>query len=81
MDIRKASNGKGETIMDEYSTWLKFGGSFRCGCCYKMPTFVDIRDLTVCPHCDHIMKWYETDQGIFPIKNQGEGENDGNQET
>lgn len=66
--------------MDKYDTWLKVGEHFRCGCCLKMPIFVDIRDLTVCPHCQHIMKWYETDHGIFPIKIRNGGENDGYQE-
>lgn len=59
--------------MNNYDTWLKVGGSFRCGCCLRMPTFVDIRDLKVCPHCQHIMNWYETDHGSLPMRNQ-EGE-------
>lgn len=63
--------------MNKYDTWLKFGGTFRCGCCYKIPTFVDIRDLTVCPHCEHAMKFYETDHGVFPIKFQGGDNQDG----
>ena len=47
--------------------WQKFGGSFRCGCCGKMPTFVDIRDWRTCPHCEHVMKWYETAYGLEPM--------------
>lgn len=56
--------------MNKYDTWLKFGQTYRCGCCLKIPTYVDIRDLTVCPHCEHLMKQYETDHGVFPIKIQ-----------
>lgn len=63
--------------MSKYDTWLKVGNTFRCGCCEKIPTFVDINDLAVCPHCKHVMKGYETDHGIFLfVKNGGEGQND-----
>lgn len=56
--------------MEKYDTWLKVGEHFRCGCCMRMPIYVDIHDLMVCPHCLHIMKWYETDHGTFPLKMQ-----------
>lgn len=59
--------------MNNYDTWLKFCGTFRCGCCYKIPTFIDIRDLTRCPHCEHVMKFYETEKGIVPLRDS-EGE-------
>lgn len=62
--------------MRDYDTWLKVGSTFRCGCCGKIPIFVDIRDLTVCPHCLHIMKFYETDHGVFPIRTIGGDQND-----
>ena len=59
--------------MSNYDTWLMFGGTFRCGCCYKIPIFIDIRDLTRCPHCEHVMKFYETEKGIVPLRDS-EGE-------
>ena len=63
---------------NKYDTWLKVGEHYRCGCCGRMPIFVDIRDLTVCPHCQHMMNWYETENGIKPIKirSREEYEND-----
>lgn len=61
--------------MDDYSTWKLVGHIFRCGCCGKIPVYVDIRDLKTCPHCEHVMKWYETDHGIFsmPAREEEDG--------
>ena len=62
--------------MIEVDTWQKVGRHFRCGCCRRMPTCVDILDLKVCPHCQHVMKWYETDHGIFSMRpTEGEDQN------
>lgn len=44
-------------------TWKRIGKTYRCGCCGKIPVFVDIRDLKVCPNCRHQMLWYENEDG------------------
>lgn len=67
--------------IETYSTWLKVGKNFKCGCCGKMPTFVDILDLKTCPHCQHMMRWYETDHGVYPLKFQGGENQNGEQEN
>lgn len=33
--------------------------------------FVDIRDLTICPHCEHVMNFYETENGLVPLRKDG----------
>lgn len=56
----------------EYDVWKMVGVStYRCGCCGRIPVFVDIRDLTICPHCEHVMNFYETENGIAPIRKDG----------
>lgn len=54
----------------EVDVWKYFGGAYKCGCCGRIPTFVDIRDLKTCPHCLHQMWWYEKADGsvetLFP---------------
>ena len=47
----------------DVDAWKKVGSTYKCGCCGRIPTFVDICDLKVCPHCDHQMWWYEKDDG------------------
>ena len=56
---------------NDYDVWKRVGGSFRCGCCGRIPVFVDIRDLTICPHCEHVMNFYETENGLVPIRKDG----------
>ena len=62
--------------MEEYGTWRKVGKVYMCGCCKRIPVFVDIRDLTVCPRCLHNMDWYETDEGIMPMRIQAADQNE-----
>ena len=54
--------------------WLKTGGSFRCGNCLYMPTFVDIRDWKTCPKCGKEKLWYETNDGFEPVYREGESD-------
>jgi hypothetical protein len=55
----------------QYDVWLKIGKTYKCGCCGRIPCFVDIRDLTTCPHCEHMMNYYETDEGPKLLRPDG----------
>jgi len=55
----------------QYDVWKKLGTTFKCGCCGRIPHFVDIRDLQNCPHCGHLMNYYETEDGLVPLRPDG----------
>ena len=46
--------------------WKKYGGSYRCGNCGYMPTFIDIRDWKRCPKCEVLKTFYESEDELLP---------------
>ena len=48
---------------NDYDVWKKFGNTYKCGCCGRIPTYVDIRDLKECFFCEHLMNYYEGENG------------------
>lgn len=61
----------GESVLDydpatvsERKIWKKYGNTYRCGNCGYIPTYVDIRDWKVCPKCEVLKSFCETDHGL-----------------
>lgn len=55
--------------MDEmrYDIWYQVGSTYKCGCCGRIPTYLDIKYMRECPKCHHYMTGYETENSIEPI--------------
>lgn len=50
--------------VSEYKIWRKLGVMYKCPNCGFIPTYVDIRDWKICPKCEVLKSFCETDHGL-----------------
>ena len=63
---QKLADRNPETV-SEQKIWKKIGRVYKCGNCGFTPTYIDISDWKICPKCELIKLFYETDHDLKPI--------------
>lgn len=59
---------KSEPARPQHNVWFLEHGLYKCGNCLRATAYLDISERSFCYNCGHVMKWYEKDGKLEPVK-------------
>lgn len=57
-----------EPVNPRHNVWFLEHGLYKCGNCRKATAYLDISERPFCYNCGHVMRWYEKDGELKPIR-------------